>query len=200
MERRRRIKLFQISLLLLGALIIYFTYIVRERNIDESSMSKEIKQKIKKQSSESLGDGDIFYNIKYSGLDLAGNRYVLTSKEARNSQINKELIDMKFVNAKFYFKDGTELNVFSDTGIYNNNTLDMTFKLNVKALYMGSQLYAQRAEYSNSKSYIIISESVKLKDIKGTMFADKLLFDIKKQTLNITSYDEKKVNANINLK
>jgi hypothetical protein len=200
MERRRRIKLFQISLLLLGTLIIYFTYIVRERNIDESSISKEIKQKIKKQSSESLGNGDIFYNIKYSGLDLAGNRYVLTSKEARNSQTNKELIDMKFVNAKFYFKDGTELNVFSDTGVYNNNTLDMTFKLNVKALYMGSQLYAQRAEYSNSKSYIIISESVKLKDIKGTMFADKLLFDIKKQTLNITSYDEKKVNANINLK
>ena len=200
MERRRRIKLFQISLLLLGTLIIYFTYIVRERNIDESSISKEIKQKIKKQSSESLGNGDIFYNIKYSGLDLAGNRYVLTSKEARNSQTNKELIDMKFVNAKFYFKDGTELNVFSDTGVYNNNTLDMTFKLNVKALYMGSQLYAQRAEYSNSKSYIIISESVKLKDIKGTMFADKLLFDIKKRTLNITSYDEKKVNANINLK
>ena len=31
------------------------------------------------------------------------------------------------------------------------------------------------------------------------MFADKLLFDIKKQTLNIASTKDSKVNANINL-
>ena len=32
------------------------------------------------------------------------------------------------------------------------------------------------------------------------MFADKLLFDIKKQKLNITSFNNNKINANINLK
>ena len=32
------------------------------------------------------------------------------------------------------------------------------------------------------------------------MFADKLLFDIKKQTLNISSFNNNKINANINLK
>ena len=32
------------------------------------------------------------------------------------------------------------------------------------------------------------------------MVADKLLFDIKKQTLNIASFENGKVNANINLK
>ena len=32
------------------------------------------------------------------------------------------------------------------------------------------------------------------------MFADKLLFDIKKQTLNIASFNDDKINANINLK
>ena len=107
---------------------------------------------------------------------------------------------MKFVEAKFYFKDGTVLNVSSDYGVYNNISLDMIFKGDVLASYEGSQLSAQKAEYSNSKSFLIISEKVKIKDIRGTMVADKLIFDIKKQTLNIASFKDDKINANINLK
>ena len=58
----------------------------------------------------------------------------------------------------------------------------MEFQENVKAKYEGSELFAQKAEYSNSKSFLTISEMVKIIDIRGTMVADKLLFDIKKQT------------------
>ena len=64
----------------------------------------------------------------------------------------------------------------------------------------GSQLFAQKAEYSNSKGYLIISDKVKINDKRGTMVADKLLFDIKKQTLNIASGNDDKINANLNLK
>ena len=46
----------------------------------------------------------------------------------------------------------------------------------------------------------MISESVKVEDLKGCLFADKLLFDIKKQTLNIASFENSKINANVNLK
>ena len=83
---------------------------------------------------------------------------------------------------------------------YNNNTLDMTFNNNVKAKYEKSELMADQAEYSNSKSFLSITGKVKVKDIKGTMFADKLLFDIKKKTLNIASFNDNKINANVNLK
>ena len=76
----------------------------------------------------------------------------------------------------------------------------MNFDGNVKANYEGSELFAQKAEYSNSKSFLTISNNVKIKDIRGTMVADKLLFDIKKQTLNIASFNDGKINANINLK
>ena len=145
-------------------------------------------------------DGDIFFNIEYSGLDLAGNRFILKSKEAFNKKANEEIVNMKFVEATFYFKDGTVLKVLSDSGVYNNKTLDMNFDGNVIAKYEGSELFAQKAEYSNSKSFLMISNNVKSKDYRGTMFADKLLFDIKKQTLNIASTKDGKVNANVNLK
>ena len=36
---------------------------------------------------------------------------------------------MKLVNAVFYFKDDTVVEVLSDAGIYNNKTLDMKFKI-----------------------------------------------------------------------
>ena len=107
---------------------------------------------------------------------------------------------MKFVEAFFYFKDGTVLKILSDRGIYNNKTLDMNFDGNVIAKYEGSELFAQKAEYSNSKSFLMISNEVKVKDYRGTMFADKLFFDIKKQTLNIASTENGNVNANVNLK
>ena len=107
---------------------------------------------------------------------------------------------MKTVEAIFYFKDGTILKVWSDKGMYNNQTLDMKFNENVKAIYEGSELFAQKAEYSNSNSFLTISENVKINDINGTMYADKLFFDIKKQTLNIASFKNSKINANVNLK
>ena len=38
-----------------------------------------------------------------------------------------------------------------------------------------------------------------VKDIRGSVFADKLFFDLKKHTLNIKSFNNNKVNANVNL-
>ena len=107
---------------------------------------------------------------------------------------------MKFVEANFFFKDDTILRVKSDNGIYNNKTLDMTFVDNVEAFYEGNELFALKAEYSNSKSFLNITGNVKVKSNQGTMVADSLLFDIKKQTLNIASLDDDKINASVNLK
>ena len=198
-ERKKKIKIIQVTLLLVGMLIIFFTYTKRENISDEKIISSEAQKKIKRQM-ESQSEQDIFYNIEYSGLDLAGNRYILKTAEAFNSKENQEIVNMKSVEAVFYFKDSKTLNVWSESGVYNNRTLDMRFDGNVKAKYEDSELYAQKADYSNSKSFLTISGAVKVKDSRGTVFADKLFFDIKKQTLNIASKKDGKVNANVNLK
>ena len=200
MSRKKRLRLIQFSLLIIGSIIIFYTYSNKNILIKEKIIPEETQAKIKNQIDTSSDTGDIFFNIEYSGVDLAGNRYKLKSGEASNKKSNQEIVDMKFVEAIFYFKDDTILNVKSDYGVYNNRTLDMDFFGNVVAFYEGSQLFAQKAEYSNSKSFLIISNEVKVKDKRGTMVADKLLFDIKKQTLDIASFNDGKINANINLK
>ncbi len=199
-ERKKKLIIIQISLLVVGSLIILFTYSDLNVSDKEKIITSETQKKIDEQLKNESQDGDIFFNIEYSGLDLAGNRFILRSKEAFNKKANEEIVNMKFVEAFFYFKDGTILEILSDSGVYNNKTLDMNFDGNVIAKYEGSELFAQKAEYSNSKSFLMISNNVKVKDYRGTMFADKLFFDIKKQTLNIASTKDGKVNANVNLK
>ena len=200
MERKKKLKIIQISLFVLGMLVIFFTYFNKNKSSKEVIVPIETQEKVKKQIADQSQESDVFYNIEYSGLDLAGNRYVLKSKEAKNSKINQEIVYMKFVEAIFYFKDDTVLKVWSDEGVYNNKTLDMKFNNNVRSVYENSQLFAQKAEYSNSNSFLSIYGKVKINDIKGTIVADKLLFDLKTKILNIDSFKDGKINANLNLK
>ena len=197
MERKKKLRLFQAILLIVGIIIIFITY--ADKGL---FLNKKINQKTTPLiENKTTGQKEnIFYNIEYSGLDLAGNRYIIKSKEATTNASNQEIVNMKFVESFFYFKDDTVLKVKSDYGTYNNKTLDMFFNSNVKANYQNSVLFAENAEYSNSENFLSISGKVKIEDFKGTMFADKLLFDIKKSKLNITSFNDDKINANLNLK
>ena len=202
MERKKKIQLAQIIFLFLGLFTIFFTYLKRETNQKETLISVETKKKIEKQLSDqkSLNDNDTFYNVEYSGFDLNGNRYIIKCKEAVVNKNSIELIKMQFVNAKFYFKDDTTLFINSDSGIYNNKTLDIQFSKNVKGSYLNSKLFAQNANYSNSNGYVSISNNVIIEDPKGSVFAKKLLFDIKTKTLKISSSQNERVKANITLK
>ena len=200
MERKKKLRLTQLTLLIIGILVIYTTYYNEKSNLDKRIISKKTEEKVKKQQIEETSEsGDIFFNVEYTGLDLNGNRYSLNSKEAYLDELKPEIVYMKNVHAIFYFKNDTVLNIWSDRGIYNNKNLDMKFENNVKAKYLESDLTAEKAEYSNSKSYLTIYENVKVDDIRGNLVADKLLFDITKKKLDITSFNDGKINANVKL-
>jgi lipopolysaccharide assembly outer membrane protein LptD (OstA) len=198
MERRKKLKAIQLCLLSIGVLTLIFTYsdkISFKKDLITQELKKEIENKTIDKN-ESI-KGNVFYNIEYSGLDLAGNRYILKSKSAINNNLNKDLIDMTGVNATFYFKDGTILKINSDFGEYNNNTLDINFKSNINAEYGESTLKAQYAEYSNSQGFLKITDNVIVNDIQGNLVADKLLFDIKSQTLKIETFKDNRISVNV---
>ena len=196
MGRKKKIRLIQFFLLFFGILLIYLTYYNKGTELDQKLVSQEVKKINEEDSSK---EGDVFFDIEYSGFDLQGNRYLLRSKEAYVDDTRVEIIHMKNVDAKFYFKDNTTLFIIADSGIYNNKTLDMKFEKNVEANYLDSELFAEKAEYSNSKSFLSIYQNVRINDIAGNLIADKLLFDITSQKLDITSFKDKKINANVNL-
>ena len=200
MTRKNKLRVLQFSLLIIGISIIYFTYYKKEETAKQEIIPKQTQERIKNQIANQPEGYEVFSNIEYSGLDLSGNRYILKAKQAYNKEKEQELVNLISVEAFFYFKDNTVLKVISEKGTYNNKTLDMNFYDNIKAIYQNSLLFAQKAKYSNQNGNLIISEKVKLEDKQGTIFADKLLFDIKKQTLNVKAFKDNKINGNINLK
>ena len=195
-ERKKKLRFIQFFLLTLGITIIYLTYYNKDEKIENSIISQQIQKETEK---EKLNEGDLFFDIEYTGLDLNGNRYILNAEEAKLDELKPEIVYMKIVKAVFYFKDNTILYIWSDKGIYNNKNFDMEFSKNVKAEYMDSKLFAEKANYSNTGNYLSIYENVRINDIRGNLIADKLLFDITKQNLAITSFNDGKINANIKL-
>ena len=200
MKRTTRLKIFQFSLLILGLIILIITYYDNNDSNQQIIISEKDQEKMDARLEDQSNESNVFHNIKYSGLDLAGNRYTIQSKKASNSSTDEKLINMLEVHAVFYFKDDTVLNVYSDSAIYNNETLDIIFEKNVKANYNTTSLFAERADFLNSKNSLIISKNVKISDTKGTMFADNLFFDIKDKTLKVSSEDKNKVKTTVKYK
>ena len=191
-ERKKKLRITQFFLLIVGLLIIYLTYYNKEISNTDLADSEQVKKTLE-------DDDDLFFNIEYTGLDLRGNRYLLKSKKAHLDELKPEIVYMDTVHSIFYFKDNTILYIWSDKGVYNNKNFDMEFSNNVRAEYMGSKLFAEKANYSNTENYLSIYENVRIDDIRGNLIADKLLFDINKQNLAITSFNDGKINANVKL-
>ena len=199
-SRRKKILFIQLFLFFAATILISFTYINLGNNSSKQILSEKKKREINEKIKKDKSDGNIFYDIVYSGLDLSGNRYIINAKEANNNNDNEGFVSLKNVNAVFYFKDNKNLNITSKFGLYNNKTLDMKFEKDVKAEYDGSTLLAEEAEYLNSKNLIEISNNVEITDFRGTLIAEKLVLDIEENKLNITSSRNKKVEANFNYK
>ena len=201
MSRKKRLRFYQLSFLIAGILIILFTYLQKNNQNQNQIISENLQKKIEQQiQTKENQSGNTFYNVKYSGVDLEGNRYSIISKEGAASELDSNIVSMKEVTATFYFKDDTNLLITSDLAKYNNNTLDISFKNNVKAIYQESKLFADEAKFSNSDNFLTVSKNVKVIDPKGTMNADKLLFDIEKKTLNIVSLKNNVIKSTINYK
>ena len=61
MDRKKKLRAYQILLLFLGFLIIFFTYIKKNKFSDEQIITSEAQKKIERQLAEQTSDGDVFF-------------------------------------------------------------------------------------------------------------------------------------------
>ena len=186
--RRKKIIFIQLTIFLVASFLLYLTY---------SDKNKKVKKEVKIEI-ESKVDTNSFTDIEYSGFDLRGNRYLLKAGKADFKTETPELIAMKEVEAKFYIKSGTVLTVLSDSGLYNNITLNIDFKENVKADYLTHVLFSDSLSYSNSKSKLIATGNVRGESIeKGEFIADNVEYDLTKKTLYFSMFGNKQVSVKL---
>ena len=182
----------QITLLLLGVIIIFFTYFYAGK--DKTKKTVEVKKEI----TEEIQNKNTFENIKYEGVDASGNQFVINSEYAEFENETPNLIDMRNILCNFYFKDGTVLKITSDFGVYDNLTNDMSFEQNVKMFYLESKLFSEKANFVNSENYLFVEGNVIAEGLEGNLKADKMNFDLTKKKLRISMYNQDKVNIKVN--
>tara|TARA_Y100000817_G_scaffold313620_1_gene310160 strand:+ start:2549 stop:3145 length:597 start_codon:yes stop_codon:yes gene_type:complete len=183
----------QITLLLLGVIIIFFTYFYAGK--DKTKKTVEVKEK---EITEEIQNKNTFENIKYEGVDASGNKFVINSEYAEFENETPNLIDMRNILCNFYFKDGTVLKITSDFGVYDNLTNDMSFEQNVKMFYLESKLFSEKANFVNSENYLFVEGNVIAEGLEGNLKADKMNFDLTKKKLRISMYNQDKVNIKVN--
>ena len=193
----KKTQLIQISLLLLALFLIFFTYFLNLKKKQTSTNLDQIKTvETDKQKKEEVVD--TFVDVEYSGFDKNGNRFVIGSEYA-NFEIDKpNIIRMEQILCTFYFKDGTNLTIVSNYGIYNNVTDDMEFTENVKMNYLENVLFSEKANFFNAKNELLIEGNVKTISPEGELQADKLDFNLDSKKLKVSMYNDKKVNIKVN--
>ena len=181
---------------MLAFLLIFFTYFL---NLKKKQSSTNLDQmKTIEPDGQKEKAVNTFLDVQYGGLDKNGNRFVIGSKYANFEIDRPNVIRMEQILCTFYFKDGTNLTIVSDYGIYNNVTDDMEFTENVKMNYLENVLFSEKANFFSVKNELLIEENVKTKSPEGELQADRLDFNLDNKKLKISMYNDKKVNIKVN--
>ena len=197
LNKFRKKKLIQFSLLLVGIFLILLIYF--SNTIKESVISQDIKSKDNVENN--LEGITIFENLEYRGEDKSGNKFVIFSDYSDFEENLPEIIRMRGILCYFYFKDGTILEVRSKKGVYNNVSLDISFSKNVSMFYMDNSLFSDKADYKNEENRLYVEGNVRSEGPKGNFTSDKLNFDFTDKTVKVSMHQEnERVNVKTDLK
>ncbi len=187
--------IFQMTLILMGFFIIFFTYFYTDKQ-KETVKKPEQEEILEEKTLEE--NTSTFENIQYEGIDKNGNKFIINSEYAKFKNDVPNIIDMEKILARFFFKDGTVLKITSDYGIYDNITNDMEFEQNVKMYYLEKKLFSEKANFVNSENYLFVQGNVIAEGDEGDLSADRMDFDLVEKKLKISMYNREKVNIKVN--
>ena len=189
-------KIFQLSLVFIGLLIIFFTYFF---NLEKKQPSDIVTETETKENEEFLEEGvNRFENVEYKGIDNTGNKFTIGSQFAEFKKEKPELIFMENVECFFTFKDNTMLLISSKKGIYNNISNDMQFSEDVKMDYLENTIFSDRANFNNYENQLLIAGNVRGDGPTTNLKADELDFDLNTKDLKISMYSEERVKIKTN--
>ena len=181
----------QLALIILGFLIIFFTYF---SNVQKKQNLKEVKKEETSQEEFIEEEINKFENVEYEGIDNSGNRFVIGSKYAQFEKERPEVIHMEKIICTFSFKDKTVLTIIADSGTFNNITNDMNFSENVRMDYLENVLFSDRALFNNYENQLLVAGNIRGDGPQTNLKADELDFDLNTKNLKISMYSDERVN------
>ena len=114
-------KRIQAILLLVGVLLILFTYFY------PNIVKKDIEKDLSELPEVSEKNTTYFENLRYEGLFNLDKTFIVKSKKAYIDNEEPDIVHMTDMHVILYLKDGRIVNITSDGGKYNKISYDIFF-------------------------------------------------------------------------
>ncbi len=176
--------LIQISLFSCFVLIIFFTlYYYKSDDLNPiTNQNKLVKipEDIKVKENEILNEEseNILHNISYKNYDKDGNTYIINAFEGVITSSNKDIIDMKKVNAEIIFKNYAPVMITSDKAVFDKNNFKTEFSGNIQLNYLDHQINSEKLNLLFDENLLKISEQVIYKNPTSRLAADVIVVDL----------------------
>ena len=193
MIKRRRIT--QLTLILVGLLLIISTYFLYPQ-IKEKEFSKKepLKDKVFEMDDATI---NTFENVKYKGLYNLDKPFIVESETARILKGDSDIVYMNKMKVTLYTKDGKTIIITSNKGNYNKGSYDCFFEENVRADDGGTIILSENLDLLASEDSALVYNDVVLTNDSGSLVADKINYNFETKRYDISMFSNKKVKVKL---
>ena len=195
--RKKRIQI-QIILVLIGFLLIFFTYFyspsLKEKQSSIDLPKKEMEQS---KSDKTQEESSSFENVKYSGLYDLDKPFTVESESAYILNEYPDVVYMKNMHVIMYLKDGRVVNITSNKGKYNKLTYDCFFEENVKATDGETIIIARNLDLIATKNVVEIYNEVNMEDPQGNLQADRVNYDFETKNFRVSMFGDTNIKMKV---
>ena len=185
-------KRIQAILLLVGVLLILFTYFY------PNIVKKDIEKDLSEFPKELEKNTTFFENLRYEGLFNLDKTFIVKSKKAYIDNEEPDIVHMTDMHVILYLKDGRIVNITSDSGKYNKISYDIFFNKNVYATDGETKIYSEYLEMLGNESSAKIYNDVNINYPTGSsLSADKVEYDFETKYLKISMFDDKRIKMKV---
>ena len=182
-------KLSQIFLLILAIVLTLLIY-----NLYIKNNQIEKVEKIKKKKTKEKNSNNVINDLKYSSIDVKGNKYIILSKKGMIDSVDPNIIYMTDVDAKITMSEDDTIFISSNFAKYDQTTNDTTFREEVLLLSGIHTINTEILDFSFENSLVNMSNKVIYKSMDTILIGDRLEFDlITKKTKIFMNSERKKV-------
>ena len=193
---KKRQQKIQITLLLIGLILIVATYFYYP-NLDKNLVSKN--QTIKENLKGSFEDTEstTFEKIIYKGTYDLDKTFTLEAEEARILNENADIVYVNGMHVIMNLSDGRIVNITSTKGRYNKATYDCFFENNVKATDGEIEIFSDNLDLLATENSVKIYNNVSLNDIAGSLKADKIDYDFETKYFRVSMFEDKTIKMKV---
>ena len=196
--QKKLLQYFLIFLIIIFPVFAYYKYfysnnmdaaIDKKKNIASYEEVKDLAlEKIEAKDTSS----NLIENLKYVSKDSKENKYEIFSKYGKISDKNQDIILMTDVTAIITMIGSSPIYISASVAEYNNQTYETIFSDNVLLTYITHKIKSKNLELSFEKNLATIYNNIVYTNLRNTILADKLEFDMLSKNSKIFMNDNNK--------